>query len=115
MSAEFEKKLLELNFKIKSLYHYCCDNNDKKCSNEETIVIYVQEPSELYSDVVKNINLYWEKRYICEDCIDEAIGSLLCGGHYNNLVIYKDGIDIGNDYELCEVDLDSEITSNDEE
>ena len=111
---EFEQKLKTLGYNLNLFKEDgICSHKEKNC------IYYVQECSCCIKlkKGTKNKELDWWKYMACEKCMDSDLGCLDCGGHYSNIRIFKDNIDVSDDYYSVNGRLypDSFIYSSDEE
>ena len=60
---------------------------------------------------VKNIELPWRKISTCCDCCDNYLACLFCYSQYKNIRIFKDSIDISDDYDLGQDELSPEASA----
>lgn len=88
-SQEFEQTLQRLGFTLD------VDEDECKCEHGQVdLIMYVQTdcdgPEELaLLPANKSRYLHWYKHAKCQSCMEGYMSCLDCGGHYNNIRLYR--------------------------
>ncbi len=123
MSKEFENELLSKGFILSNSEYFICKCNNKSSSEEKYTYTYTWYYQQcrccLDSSYIREHNmskyLEWYKCTSCDECLENEIGCLFCGGHYENFRIFNDKNSIKVEMNLLQYELDPTHVLTEEE
>ena len=114
MAKQFENQLIQLGFNLEDVsetqdYIICrhilkdCFVYKQDCSCCCVDLSPVTDFSRFFNKPyceVKSKDLIWFKIATCQECLDDYLTCLFCGGHYNNIRIFNSSEEVTNKYNM---------------
>ena len=80
-SKKFEAKLISLGYKLVE--------TENRCNHDVTHTVFNQDTFDYDSKLLREVDILWFRYAACLPCCEGYLGTLSCGGYYNNIRFYQ--------------------------